>query len=230
MSTWINVCRYHLIDRTTFAVTPWAVLAFMFCVNLAFTAAVPPGATGNDSLRGMLAGFFFCFGGLWAMTARSLPFGLALGVSRRSYYTGSMLLCLSLAAGDGLVFAVLQVIEGATGGWGMGMYFFRVPHILAGPWALTWLTSFVFLALMSAYGMWSGMIYRRWNHVGLLVFAAAHIIVLLTAVLVITWTHAWPHRAHAVAELTPAELIGFLAPLAAAMFAGGYATLRHVTV
>ena len=230
MSTWVNVCRYHLIDRTTFTVTPWVILAFIFGVNLAVAAAIPPGANGKDAVSGTLFGFYFLFGALWAVTARSLPFGLALGVSRRSYFTGSLLLCLSLAVGNGLVLAVLQVVEGATGGWGLGVHFFRMPHNLAGPWTLNWLTSFTALALMSAYGMWSGMIYRRWNHIGLLIFAAAHIIVLLTAVLIVTWTHAWPHLAHLLTTLTPAGLTGFLALLAAAMFAGSYATIRHVTV
>jgi hypothetical protein len=33
---------------------------------------------------------------------------------------------------------VLQLIERATGGWGLRMEFFRVPYLLAGPWYLTW--------------------------------------------------------------------------------------------
>jgi hypothetical protein len=40
---------------------------------------------------------------------RSLPFGLALGIGRRSYYAGTAL--LAVAAVYGLALAVLQVIE-----------------------------------------------------------------------------------------------------------------------
>ena len=79
---------------------------------------------------------------------RSLPFGLALGVSRRSYYTGTALLGVALAVVDGLALTVLQAIERATDGWGVHMHFFQVPYILDGPWYLTWLTSFVGLALL----------------------------------------------------------------------------------
>jgi hypothetical protein len=42
---------------------------------------------------------------------RSLPFGLALGIGRRSYYAGTALLAVALAAVYGLALAVLQVIE-----------------------------------------------------------------------------------------------------------------------
>jgi len=45
MSTWINVCRYHLTEWTRYLVTPWALLAFLFTVNLvtASTRTSPPG-------------------------------------------------------------------------------------------------------------------------------------------------------------------------------------------
>jgi hypothetical protein len=45
-----------------------------------------------------------------------------------------------------------------------------------------------------------------------------------------SWTHAWPHVAHTLSKLTPAGLTGLLALVAVAIFAGGYATIRHVTV
>ncbi len=84
-------------------------------------------------------------------------------MSRRSYYyTGTALLAVTLAAA-GLALTVLQAIERATGGWGVAMHFFRVSYILDGPWYLTWLTSFVALALLFVYGMWFGIVYRRWN-------------------------------------------------------------------
>jgi hypothetical protein len=49
------------------------------------------------------------------------------------------------------------------------VYFFPVPYLLAGPSYLSSLTSFVGLALMFAWGMWFGIVYRGWNLPGLLV-------------------------------------------------------------
>jgi len=71
--------------------------------------------------------YFFVVGLLSVF--RSLPFGLALGIGRRSYYPGTALLAVALAAVYGLALAVLQVIEQATGGWGMTLHFFRARMI-----------------------------------------------------------------------------------------------------
>jgi hypothetical protein len=229
--TWINVSRYHLADRITFTVLPYGILAFTFGVSLAFTAAIPHSAVVHDNtIPGMAFGFYACFGMLGGLSIfRMLPFGLALGVSRRSYYAGTTLLCAGLAVGYGLVLAVMAVIEGATGGWGVAMHLFRSP-LLPRPWTITWLTSFVGLTLMSVYGMWFGIIYRRWNLVGMLIFAASQITVLVTTVVIISRTHAGPHIAHTLAKLTAPGVTGLLALLTAALFAGGYATIRGATV
>lgn len=162
--------------------------------------------------------------------SRSLPFGLALGVSRRSYYAGTALLGAAFAAAGGLVLTVAQAIERATDGWGVSMHFFRVPYILDGPWYLTWLTSFVALALLFVYGMWFGIVYRRWNLIGTMTFIAAQVTVLLAATLIVTGAHAWPGVGHFFTSLTAVGLTGVLAALATALFAGGRATIRRATV
>jgi hypothetical protein len=102
---------------------------------------------------------FFLIMGFYSL-GRILPFGMSFGFSRRSYYLGTALLALGLAAVDGLALTVLQAIERGSGGWGIALHFFRVPYILDGPWYLTWLTSFVGLSLLFGYGMWLGLVQR----------------------------------------------------------------------
>jgi hypothetical protein len=140
------------------------------------------------------------------------------------------LLAVALACTDGLALTGLQAIERATGGWGVHMSFFRVPYLLNGPWYLTWLTSFVGLALLFVYGMWFGIVYRRWSLVGTLAFIAAKVTVLLAAALVVTWAHGWAGVGHFFTGLTAAGLTGLLAVLAVALLAGGRATIRRATV
>jgi hypothetical protein len=159
-------------------------------------------------------------GGLLSVS-QSLPFGLALGVSRRSYYLGAVLLAALLAAVDGLAITGLQAIERATGGWGIGMHFFQVPYILSGPWYLTWLTSSVGLGLVFIYGVWFGLVFRRWNLIGLAAFAAAQVTVLAAGALVVTWTNAWASVGHFFTALSAAGVV---------LAAGGFATMRRVTV
>jgi hypothetical protein len=225
----VKVARFHLADRLSYTAVPWGVLAFVFGVWLVLAAS----ASGYNTqiLTGALAAIylFFLIAGMLSIS-RSLPFAFALGVSRRSYYAGTVLLAGALAAADGLALAVLQVIERATSGWGVRLHFFRVPYILPGPWYLTWLTSFVGLTLMYIYGMWYGLVYRRWNLTGLLAFAAAQVTVLVAGVVITSNAHAWPAIGRFFTTLSAAGLTGLLAALTLVLLAGGYATMRRVTV
>jgi hypothetical protein len=229
MTPLLNVARYHLVDRVTYLALPWAVMGFSFLVNLAIAALAPAGPSGYYTGGLLTIYIFLLICGSLSMT-RELPFGLMLGVSRRRYYLGTALLVLALGVGNGLALAVLQVIERASGGWGLSMHFFRVPWIMNGPWYQTWLTSFVLLVLFFLYGMWYGLVFRRWNVVGLLAFMAAQILVALVVVVVVTLTHHWGAFGHFFTATGALTLTGVLAALALAMGVGGFGTMRRVTV
>ncbi len=244
MRTWRDVARYHLVLPWQALGLPWAILAFSFVVNLVIFAFVPQGhhqaltghglvqvANTTPNYTGGVASIyvFFLVIGVNSI-GRSLPFGLALGVSRRSFYTGTALLGVALALVDGLALTALQAIERATDGWGVHMHFFQVPYILDGPWYLTWLTSFVGLALLFVWGMWFGIVYRRWSLFGSVTFIAAQVTVVVAAVLIAVWTDAWSSVGHFFTGLTAAGLTGLLAVLAALLLAGGHATIRRATV
>jgi hypothetical protein len=230
MNTWINVARYHLIDWANFAAACWGVLAIAFAVNVAIFASTP-GGHGQPHYAGALVAIYLAIGVLAArLVSQPLPFALALGLSRRSFYAGTVLLAVALAAVNGLVLTVLQLIERATGGWGINLHFFRVPYLLAGPWYLTWLTSFVGLVVMFGWGLWFGLVYRRWNVLGLLAFAGVQVVALTAAIVLIFLANGWPSIGHFFTTLTLLGLLGLLAALAAALVAGGYATIRRVTV
>jgi hypothetical protein len=227
MSTWIKVARYQMIQRFNYVTLPWAALAFMFAVQWAVIAML---GMHGARLTGLVAihAVFFIVG--VSTVARSLPFGLALGLSRRSYYLGVVLFALALSALDGLLLAGLQEIERATGGWGLAVFFFRVDYILDGPWYLTWLTSFVALMFSFVYGLWWGLVYVRWQRTGVRVFALAQIAALLAAGLTADRFAAWPNIGKFFTDLTAPGLTGIFAAAAAALLLGGYATIRRVAV
>jgi hypothetical protein len=230
MSTYLNVARYHLVQRFNYLVLPWAILVFVFGVDMAILALTPAGHSAQRDVGGLAAIFVIGFVLGIQSVARSLPFGLTLGLSRRSYYLGTALLAIALAAVVGVVVTVGQAIERTSGGWGISMGFFRVPFILSGPWYLTWLTSFVVLTLLFAYGMWFGLVYRRWSLVGLVAFIAAQVTVLLVGALATTWTDAWREVGHFFTTLSASGLTGILAALTVVLLAGGFSTIRRLTV
>jgi hypothetical protein len=242
MKTLVKVARYHLVQPWQYLVVPWGILAFSFLVSLIIYAIVPAdhhtvltahGAVSvlNPRYTGASSSFFIYFLVLGIQSiGRSLPFGLALGMSRRTYYTGTALLAVGLSVVNGLMLAIFQVIEQATNGWGVQMSFFRIAFVLIGPWYLTWLSTFVGLTLLFVYGMWFGIVYRRWGALGTIAFIAAQVTVALAAVVIITWAHGWTGVGHFFTGLTAVGLTGLLAVLAAALLAGGHATIRRAAI
>jgi hypothetical protein len=230
MSTWVNVPRYHLVQRVNYVVLPWAVLAFAFAADVVILALIPAGHSSHRYVGGLAAIFVMLFLLGLQTVARALPFGLALGLSRASYYLGTVGLAVALSAVYSLILAGGQAIERATGGWGIKMGFFRVPYVLQGPWYLTWLTSFVALTLLFVYGMWFGLVYRRWSLVGLVAFIAGQVCVVLAGAVVATTADAWPKVGHFFTALSAAGLTGLMAALAVVLVAGGLATIRRMSV
>jgi hypothetical protein len=229
MKTLVNVARYHLVDRMMYLAVPWAILAFSFLINLAIAVMAPRPEGGIYSGGVVTIYVFLLIAGVLSMT-RELPFGLMLGVSRRSYYLGTALLVLALGIAYGLALTVLQAVERASGGWGLSLHYFQVPLIMDGPWYQTWVTSFVLLVLFFVYGMWYGLVYRRWNLIGLLTFAVAQMLVVAAVAAVLTLTHNWTAFGHFFTTARAPALTGVLAALSVALGFGGFGTIRRATI
>jgi hypothetical protein len=220
MTTWVKVARYDLERPAIYLVLP-SILPFSFAVG-----AVTTGRGNGHNAAGYLLTFFFYFAVQGMQTVSgSLPFGLTLGVSRRSFYSGTALLGMTLAVMSGLVLTALQAIERATGGWGLSLHFFRVPYLLNGPWYATWLTSAVILFALFIYGMWYGIVYLRWGSLGPVAFVAAQALVVVAGAVVATFEH-WPVRFTGSAV----DLTGVITALAVLLLAGGQATIRRAAV
>jgi hypothetical protein len=223
----IKVARYHLVQPVLLLGTPWAALALAFAWNM---------ARGGDTFRdGLVVMFIVFFITGVQRIGRWLPFGLALGATRRSFYAGTALLGVSMSLVSGLVIAGLQAIERATGGWGLSVTFFRVPYLLNGPWYATWLTSFVGLSALFVYGMWYGIVNRRWGVLGVLAFIAAQVLVALAVTLpdpgrVWLFAYSWSYVGGHLAGLSALDLTGVAAALTVVFLAGGHATIRRAAV
>lgn len=83
---------------------------------------------------------------------------------------------------------------------------------------------------MLAWGMWFGIVYRRWNLLGLFSFLGIQVVVLTAVLLIIGAAHAWHSVATFFNTLTIEGLTGLLAALTVALLAGGYTTVRRLAV
>jgi hypothetical protein len=226
MSTWVTVARYQMLRPASYLALLW-ILPVSFAVGAATAGRIRHDASGY------LLGFVLYFVILGMQTiGRSLPFGLTLGASRQSFYSGTALLGLALALVSGLVLTALQAIERATGGWGLSLHFFRVTYLLDGPWYATWLTSAVGLFALFGYGMWYGVMYHRWGALGTLAFFGVQALMVIAGVVAgnVEHWHAWSKAGGSFAGLTALGLTGVIAVLAVLLLAGGHATIRRATV
>jgi hypothetical protein len=230
MNAWFNVVRYHLVDRVNYLLIPVVILAFAFLVDVPILAMIPGHHHGSRYVGGLASIFVFQFAlGLLSVN-RSLPFGLTLGISRRTYYLGTIAMAIGLAAVFSLAVTVLQAIERSTNGWGISMGFFRVPYILDGAWYTTWATSLVAMVLMFVWGTWFGLVFRRWGVAGMIALIAGQITVGVVAAGVVTWTRTWHGVGHFFTTIHASGLTGVLALVAAALVVGALTTLRGLTV
>ena len=238
MSTWAKVARFHLVAENYYYVTgPWLAAAGLVLIIWAIFYLSPAQHSApnfiatrqSDPAAPLMLVGFFTFTGVLSIK-RSLPLALSLGVGRRAYYTGTALLAVALAAVFGLAVAVLQAVDLATNGWGVGIHQFWFIWLLQGPWYVTWWTAFILLVLGFSYGMWCGVVYLRWRVVGVMAFLGAQGLVLAAAVVAANHANAWPSIGHYVASPGPGGLAGVLAALALLALGGGYATIRRATV
>jgi len=238
MSTWVKVARFHLLAEPFYYVAgPWLAAAAPFLVIWAIFLLSPAQHSApnfiatkqSDPAALMLQIVFVTASGIFSIK-RSLPLALSLGVSRRTYYTGTALLAVGLSAVFGLALALLQALDLATNGWGVGMHQFWFPWLLQGPWYLTWWTTFALLALAFSYGMWCGVVYWRWHVAGVMAFVAAQALVLAAAVVVASLRDAWPGVGQFFLSLGPGGVTVVLVLLALLILGGGYATVRRAPV
>ncbi|MFB7619904.1 hypothetical protein [Kitasatospora sp. NPDC056181] len=225
-----TVVRYLLLDRVTYLVLPWAWAALGFVLDVVILQLLPAGHSDHRWVGGLVAVPLVMLVVGAQSVARALPFALTLGVSRRTYFLGATALALALSVGFGLVVVIGRILERATGRWGINMAYFRVPHLLDGPWYLSWLTATTMFVLMFVYGMWYGLVYRRAGLPGTTAFGAAQLGALAVAALVATWAHGWTGIGHYLGTVTTTGLTGFLAVAVAVLLAGGFATIRRMTI
>ena len=214
-----NVLRRLVLVREDQAYPDWAYPDFKVCHALRAASFCYPNWDA-----GLASSLLEDFGLLPGKAIKSLSrgqrsaLGITIGLAARAEVSMSLV--------SGLVIAGLQAIERATGGWGLSITFFRVPYLLNGPWYATWLTSFVGLSLLFVYGMWYGIVYRRWGTLGVLAFIAVQVLVALA----VTFAYSWSGVGGHLTSLSALDLTGVIAALTVVFLAGGHATIRRVTV
>lgn len=231
MSRIMKVARMQLINKWTFIGIPLIVLAGSFLFTLAVWYLVRRGG-GEGTLYGGGAQapmWYFLALGIQALTL-TFPFAMAMSVSRRSFYLGT----LALFGGCAMVLAVfyylMGLLEEATGGWGVDGRFFALQWIAENNWLTEILFYFMLTVLLFMVGFYAATLYMRWRTTGVLVFTIGLGLALLGTVALITLTESWPEVGRWLAGWTAAGVTALGAGLAVLLAGSSYLTLRKATI
>lgn len=157
MSAIIPTAKLHLNKRETTFLVPLYITGMVAVISvlislLFWRSGSIPGTEGwiegsqiNPGMAYALPGFLVYLG--VQSIATTFPFALTLGATRRTFVGGTLLWAIIASAFLTAVFALLTMLELATGHWFTGFYIFDIYVLGAGNLAL--LIPIVFLGTLS---------------------------------------------------------------------------------
>lgn len=192
MNRTLNVVRMQLVNRQTFVWTPLIILGAALAISLGIWAILYANGVREPMYGGGAQAplWYFVAVGVQALT-RTFPFSQAMSVTRREFYAGTLLTAALTAAVLAAVFVIGGAIEHATGGWGVGGYFFALDWLWqAGP-LMAFAFFFAIAMLTFTIGFGSATIYKRFGSLWLTVVLVGLAVLLLLAVWLLSIARAW---------------------------------------
>jgi hypothetical protein len=230
MSHAVTAARLHLVTWRSAVIWPWAVLASSLVINWVIQALLDP-ASRQESGTGGVASLYFVAAWLaYQAVSQVFPFALGMGVTRKSFAagTGALLAIQALAFAAGLT--ALRYLESATGGFGVELYFFRVPGLRQDEPVLQFLVYAAPFLLLGTLLMAVAVVQHRWRQGGMFWLSLGAVVVVGALVALVTWLNAW-HALWDWYQDTSALVTLVLLPvaLAVAIAAAGYRLLLRAT-
>ena len=226
----LDVARIQSVNRMLLVGTPLGVLAAAFVINIAVFAAIGDVAPPGARMSGALLSIYIATGVTHLQTMTQLfPFAIGISVTRRAFYAGTAFVVVVQSALFGLMITLFGVLEGATRGWGLQLYFFRLAF-LPQNLLLQWLAyTGPFLAI-SAVFVFTGVVFKRWGQLGVYVVTVGAALLLGAPTVVVTWLRLWPSVGEFFVDSSALALLaGYPSVLAVLVGVAGYLAIRRAT-
>ena len=153
---------------------------------------------------------------------------LGLSLTRRTFYLGTSLFAVAQALVYGVLLYGLLLIERATGGWGVGLPFFRGFWALDGALAQILVFSGPMLVL-AVIGIAIGVVYKRFGSIGLYVLTIGSILGIGALTALISWQQGWASVGGWLGDQSTVALFaGWPLVVGAIVALAGYAGIRRI--
>lgn len=227
MNRVLSAARVQLVAWPITMSWPWAIMLSSLIINVLLFATIgdiPDGGTTG----GLVSIYVMTFIASVVMINQDFPFGVGLGLTRRTFYAAVAL----VQAGQALAFATILylflLVERGTDGWGSGLRFFGIPLLVHdNPLLQILIYAIPFLAV-NFLGTCFALVYKRWSVTGMFTLTLASILVLGGLIVLISWQRWWLDIGRWLADQSALGLFaGGPALLALALAGGGYLMIRR---
>ncbi|MDG4826783.1 ABC transporter permease [Asanoa sp. WMMD1127] len=224
----LDVARLHTEAWIPQLFWPWGIMALSLAVNILIFASIDEASPGKTSTGGLSSLYVTAAIVAAVSISQVFPFALGMGVTRRTFYLATSLVIVVQAAVYGVLLYLLNLIEGGTNGFGIGLHFFRIPYIDVSNGLLqiaVYAVPFLFLNFLCVFtAVW----YVRFGTNGLFATGAAVILVFGLLAALVTWQGWWGDVWHWLSTQHQASLlVGWPALVAALAALGGMAAIRR---
>lgn len=177
-----SVITLHTANRFTFFGLPFLIMGLGFAIMIAIGLVAhfnvsPEGQQQMYEGMGWNGAIFSYLGPLmgFGFTAMGQYFALAtgLGITRREFAAGTVLVFLFQALVFAVVTAIGKTIEVATGGWGLSIRFFNVNYTGVGSGWVTLVQTFLLITMLMFVGAAITTAFLRWGQTFLWLFFVA---------------------------------------------------------
>ncbi|NLG56230.1 MAG: ABC transporter permease [Rhodococcus sp.] len=190
MSRALSVSRIHTVAWPLLLAWPLGILVIAFIIPWAIFALVQADEanfTGSVSaLLGVMLAFYI------SAITQTFPFALGLSVTRKDYFAGTLLVSAVQVLVFGIFLWLMELIEDATGGWGVKMVMFGIPGYFTDSRLLQLATYLAIMVMVAGLGLFLGAIQQRWRVTGLYSVLAAVLVFFGAGSILVTWQQWWP--------------------------------------
>jgi hypothetical protein len=224
----LDVARLHTVTWVSQLAWAWGIMGISLAVNMLVFASVEETAPGKTITGGLASIYIVSAITAAASISQVFPFALGMGVARRTFYLATTLVTVVQAVVYGVLLYLLNLVEGATNGFGIQLRFFRVAYVDVPNGLLQIAVYAVLFLFLNFLVIFAAVWYVRFGINGLYATGAATILVLGLLAALITWQGWFGDIWHWLSTQHQLSLLVGWPALAAAVAAlGGMAAIRR---